>query len=158
MKNNNNEVRQGFRFQDAVYLRKYDNSAAGLEIQLFTAEEDDEEPETKRYWCAICKSKLTYMQHTDTIWRCDNCQEYYDTKIQDTPIANNKGFKIRPHHEINRYPKFDEDDSNVPFVKSINLDEPENSNIEILRQSADRRIQHIRIIDNCTKKESYSKK
>ncbi|MGA7370335.1 MAG: hypothetical protein WBX01_14500 [Nitrososphaeraceae archaeon] len=146
MKSNNNRVQMGFGYQDEQYLKRYDNASADPDIQIFTAEgADDEEPETKRYWCAICKSKLTYMKHRGTIWRCDNCAEFYDTKIQDTAISNNKGFKIRPHHEINRYPKFDETDSNIPFIKSINLDEHEDPNIEITRQSDDGRIRHIHV-------------
>jgi hypothetical protein len=142
-----NEVRTGFRYQDMQYLKRYDNAAAGPDIQIFTNDTlDDEEPEARKYFCAVCRSKLTYMKHTRTIWRCDNCSEFYDTKIQDTPISNNEGFKVRPHHEINRYPRLDKNDVNTPFIKGINLDELENSfNIEIQRQSADRRIQHIRI-------------
>jgi hypothetical protein len=122
MNNNNNEVRMGFKFQDEIYLRKYDNAVAGPEIQLFT-EEDLEESETRKYFCAVCKSKLDYLKGTETIWRCNECMEYYDTKIQDIPIGNNKGFKVVPHHEINRYPKLDEDDINISFVRSIKLDE-----------------------------------
>ena len=143
---NSNEVRTGFRYQDVQYLKRYDNSAAGPDIQLFTVEEDDREPETRQYWCAVCRSKLDYLKGTETIWRCNECMEYYDTKIQDIPIANHNKFKITPHSEIWRYPKLDEDDTNIPFVKSIKLDELENSSdIEILRQSADGRIIEIRV-------------
>ena len=144
MKSNSNDVRLGFRFQHEQYLKRYDNAAADPDIQIFAAEEDDEEPEAKRYWCAICKSKLNYMRHTDTIWKCDNCQKFYDAKIQDIPIANNNKFRITPHHDINRYPKFDDDNPEVPFLKGIRLDEQqEDPSIEILKQSPDKRIQHI---------------
>jgi hypothetical protein len=74
--------------------------------------------------------------------------EYYDTKIQDIPIANNKGFKVVPHHEINRYPRLDENDVNIPFVKGINLNQQQverNSNIEIKRQSTNGRVKHIHV-------------
>jgi ribosomal protein L37AE/L43A len=150
-----NEVRTGFRYQDEVYLRKYDNAVADPDIQIFYKEDDQEEPELKQYWCAICQGKLTYMKPTDTIWKCDNCQETYDTKIQDRPITNKRAFKITPHHEINRYPKLD--DIDIPFLNSINLNEQQDSDIEILRQSEDGRIKHIRLVNNCTKEEAYSK-
>lgn len=152
---NSNEVRTGFRYQDVQYLKRYDNATAAPDIQLFTAEEDnDEEPEVRKYFCAVCKSRLDYLKDTETIWRCNECMQYYDTKIQDVPIANNNKFRITPHYEINRYPKFDDEDINIPFVKAIDLDDQQDSNIEILRQSADGRIQHTRIVDNSTKKEA----
>jgi len=145
MKDNSNEVQQGFRYQDEIYLRKYDNAAADPEIQIFTNDTlDDEEPVTRRYSCAICKGKLMYMKHTETIWKCDECQEIYDTEIQDISISK-KGFKVIPHHDIARYPKIDDEDINIPFIKSINIDDQQDSNIEILRQSGDKRIQYIRI-------------
>ena len=37
---------------------------------------------------------MTYLDKTDTIWRCDNCLSYYDTKIQDKPLKNKSGFKL----------------------------------------------------------------
>ncbi|HZD35627.1 MAG TPA: hypothetical protein VE130_10515 [Nitrososphaeraceae archaeon] len=140
-------VRTGFKYEDVQYLKKFDNASAGPEIQIFTAEEGlEEEPEARKYFCAICRSKLDYLKGTKTIWRCNECMEYYDTKIQDKPISNNKGFKVRPHHEINRYPKFAEDDTNIPFLKGISLDEKQGSNnIEILRQSTDGRIKKIHV-------------
>lgn len=52
------------------------------------------------------------------------------------------------------YPKIDDEDIDVPFVKGIRLDEEQDSNIEILKQSPDKRIQHIRIRENCTREEA----
>jgi hypothetical protein len=122
-------------------------------IQIFDNTEDEETPETRQYYCAICKGKLTYMKYTDTIWKCDNCQEIYDTKIQDRPIKN-EGFKVTPHHDINRYPKL-EDDSDIPFVNGINLDEREDPSIELVKSSQDPRTKHYRIRDNVTVEETF---
>jgi hypothetical protein len=146
----NNKVRTGFRYQDEIYLKKYDNPAADPDKQIFSLEE----PESKQYWCAICRSRLEYRKNLE-IFICTECFEQYDPKIQDTPIANNSKYKITPHNEIWRYPKCGEDDPNIPFVKAISLDEQlENSNIEILRQSDDGRVKHIRITENCTREEA----
>lgn len=40
----------------------------------------------------------------DTIWRCDNCMSYYDTRIQDTPIKDKSDFKLTPHADLIHYP------------------------------------------------------
>lgn len=48
----------------------------------------------------------------------------------------------------------DEDDTNISFVKSINLGEQQDSDIEIIRQSEDGRIKYIRLVDNCTREEA----
>ena len=71
------------------------------------------------YWCAICKSKLVYLTHTDTIWKCDNCLQYYDTKIQDRPVKDKSEFKLKSYHDP--YRQFDEDDPNIVFVEGIIL-------------------------------------
>ena len=73
--------------------------------------------------------------------------EYYDTKIQDIPIANNKGFKVAPHHEINRYPRLDENDVKHSIRKGCKLKPAveRNSNIEIKSQSTDGRVKHIHV-------------
>ena len=79
------------------------------------------------YWCAICKSKLVYLTHTDTIWKCDNCLQYYDTKIQDRPVKDKSEFKLKSYHDP--YRQFDEDDPNIVFVEGIILLLTEGSNI-----------------------------
>ncbi|MGA7368018.1 MAG: hypothetical protein WBX01_02740 [Nitrososphaeraceae archaeon] len=76
---------------------------------------------------------MDYLRGTETVWRCNECIQYYDTKIQDTPITNNNKFKVTPHSDISRYPKIDDEDTNIPFVKGVNLnlqEEERNSNIE----------------------------
>src|ERR687891_1306937 len=95
----------------------------------------------KGYWCTICKSKLVYLNHTNTIWRCDNCLSYYDTKIQDRPVKDKSEFKLRSYHDP--YTQFDEDDPNIVFVEGINIEAREQGGdgVEIIRSStADKRI------------------
>lgn len=151
--NNNNKVRLGFGSQTDNYLRRFDNAAADPDVQVFTNETEDDEQTL--YYCAMCKSRLEYHKHL-CIFICPECFEQYDTKIQDRPILK-KGFKITPHHELNRYPKFDDQDPNIPYMKGVSLDEQLDSDIEVLRTSQDGRIQHLRIRDNCTREEAYNK-
>jgi NAD-dependent DNA ligase len=75
-----NGVRLGLTLRDSVVMRREADHIPRL--QTFTLEDLEEDPEERTYWCAICKSKLVYLTNTDTIWRCDNCLSYYDTKIQ----------------------------------------------------------------------------
>jgi|ERR687898_2044041 NAD-dependent DNA ligase len=87
--NNNitiNGVRLGLTLRDSVVMRREADHTPRL--QTFTLEDLEEDPEERTYWCAICKSKLVYLTNPETIWRCDNCLSYYDTKIQDRPIKN----------------------------------------------------------------------
>src|SRR5918996_2088188 len=99
------------------------------------------------YWCAIWKSKLVYLTHTDTIWKCDNCLQYY--KIQDRPVKDKSEFKLKSY--LDPYRQFDEDDPNIVFVEGINIEAREQggNGVEIIRSStADKRIQHIRVRGN----------
>jgi ribosomal protein L37AE/L43A len=139
-----NGVRSGFSIKDTVALRRETDHTPKTQILAYS--EDDEEPEERTYWCAVCKSRLEYLKDSDTIWRCDNCMEYYDTKIQDSPIKDNSGFKVKPHSDLMFYPTEDAED--IPFVQGINpdtIDEEDQPDIEIVRTSADRRIQHIHV-------------
>lgn len=131
---------------NAIHKNQLDNTPK-TQILAYS-EDDDQEPEEKTYWCAICKSRLVYLNHSDTVWRCDNCMTYYDTKIQDTPTRDKSDFKLRAHH--NPYQQFDENDTNVVYVKGINPDQDEQheKSIEVIRSSADQRIQHIRVRGN----------
>jgi hypothetical protein len=53
-------IRPGFRAQDSFSLRT-DHSP---KTQIFAYSEDDDiEPEERTYWCAVCKSKLDYLNH-----------------------------------------------------------------------------------------------
>lgn len=56
------------------------------------------------------------------------------------------------------YPRVYNEDTNTPFIISINLDVhyQDNQNIEILKQSAGKRIQHIRVKGSRAKGQNYS--
>jgi ribosomal protein L37AE/L43A len=113
-----NGARLGLKHKYLVTLRKETNHISRL--QTFTFEDIEEKLEEKIYWCAICKSKLTYLPNTDTIWRCDNCLSYYDTKIQDAPIKDKSQLKLRSYHDP--YQQYDANDPNIPFTKGIDLE------------------------------------
>ena len=135
-------IRPGFRAQDSFSLRT-DHTP---KTQIWSYEEFEPEPEERTYWCAICKSKLEYLKGSDTIWRCDNCMQWYDTKIQDSPIKDKGDFKLAPHYDLQHYPTADAED--IPFVQGINpdtIDEEDSLDIEIVRTSADKRVQHIHV-------------
>lgn len=54
-----NGINQGFTVQDQYYLRHYDNAEADPQVQLFTVEDlEQEEPELRKYFCTIFKSRL----------------------------------------------------------------------------------------------------
>ncbi|HZA68327.1 MAG TPA: hypothetical protein VE548_01405 [Nitrososphaeraceae archaeon] len=120
-------------------------------LQTFTLEDLEEDPEERTYWCAICKSELVYLNHTNTIWRCDNCLSYYDTKIQDTPIIDKPGIKLKSYHDL--YRQSDEDDLNILFVEGIDIEsrDSEENGVQTIRASADKRVQHIRVKGSPTK-------
>jgi hypothetical protein len=69
---------------NAIHKNQLDNTPK-TQILAYS-EDDDQEPEERTYWCAICKSSLVYLNHSDTVWRCDNCMTYYDTKIHDNDL------------------------------------------------------------------------
>src|SRR5918996_4040142 len=87
-----NGVKLGLTLKDSVVMRREADHKPRL--QTFTLEDIEEDPEERNYWCAVCKGQLTYLDKTDTIWRCDNCLTYHDTKIQDRPIKNKTCFKL----------------------------------------------------------------
>jgi DNA-directed RNA polymerase subunit RPC12/RpoP len=75
---NNNRPVAGWKLQDENYLRKYDSAEAGPELQILTEEDwEDDDKEQREYFCAICKSKLDYLEGTETIWICSNCSQTY---------------------------------------------------------------------------------
>jgi hypothetical protein len=88
---------------------------------------------------------LVYLERTDTIWRCDNCLSYYDTKIQDIPIKNKSEFKLFAHSEHNPYAIMDVDDPSLPFIEGIDIDERLLQDQEQLSRSQEQRIQHIHV-------------
>src|SRR5918996_3889960 len=103
-----NGVRLGLTLRDSIVMRR--EPAHTSRLQTFILEDLEEDPEERTYWCAICKSKLIYLTNTETIWKCDNCLQYYDIKIQDRPIKDKSEFKLRSFHDP--YRQFDEDDPN----------------------------------------------
>lgn len=52
-----NDVRLGFRYQDEIYLRNHDDPQSNPKIQIFDNTED-EEPQTRLYYCALCRGEL----------------------------------------------------------------------------------------------------
>ena len=101
--NKNNSPNQGLSLRDQHYLRTHDNAQADPDIQMFKEVElEDEEPE--QYYCALCKSKLDHLQQgiDDTIWRCNECMTYYDTSIQDMPLKDISGQRIKTYPSTTR--------------------------------------------------------
>lgn len=138
-------VRRGLHTQVENYLNRYDNPEADPDVQIFDNEED-EEPETK-YFCAVCKMRIRYY-HDLQEWFCNNCGQHYDTKIQDRPVTNTRNFKVVPHYQIHRYPKLDDQDPNIPYMKGIQLDEEgigEVEEVQLIKSSPDQRVQHLRV-------------
>jgi len=116
------------------------------QIQFFTEELEDEEPEQRQYFCSICKSILDLLEGTKTIWICSNCTQTYDTSIQESPLKNISGQRIKTYPEFEYYQVYDETDPNLIFVEGIDLSEQGNTpkNVDILRDDGFR-IRHIRV-------------
>lgn len=140
------KIRQGFRIQDANYLRKHDNPLSNPPMQIFSDEDPDEYVGDKSYYCAACKSKLNYLEALEE-WQCSGCGVIYNTRIQDKPLKDIQDFKVTPHTDLLHYPVFDENDEGLPFVHSIDVDtlagEPEE--VELVKSSPDQRVQHLRV-------------
>jgi ribosomal protein L37AE/L43A len=136
----NQQVNQGFSQQD---------------IQILTEEDyEEEDKEVRRYWCAICKSRLDYLEGTETIWMCSNCSQMYDTSIQDVPVKDISESKVRTYTELDHYPTYEEDDMFTPFIEGINPDREEDydqEGVELVSPSYDNRMQHIRVKGDITK-------
>jgi hypothetical protein len=123
-----------------VYLRGFDNVEANPKIQLFTQDDlEEEEQEERKYYC-VCKSRLEYHKHLG-IWICSECYEQYDTNIQDAPLKDISGPRVKTYPELKFNPTYDELDVHMPFVEAINF--KETGEVELVRSSSDRRIQHI---------------
>lgn len=66
---------------------EYDSAEAGPDIQILDDDNyEDENLEQRQYFCALCKARLDFLKETGTIWRCNECMQYYDTSIQDAPV------------------------------------------------------------------------
>jgi hypothetical protein len=142
----NERPNAGWTLEDRHYLRKTDPSSDPA-IQILTEEDlEEEEPEQRQYWCAICKARLDFLKETGTIWRCNECMQYYDTSIQDVPVKDIRDTKVKAFPELDHYPTADEDDVWLPFVQGVDPDADEQDiprNIEVI--SDDGRHKHIRV-------------
>ncbi|MGH9982699.1 MAG: hypothetical protein ACRD8W_01935 [Nitrososphaeraceae archaeon] len=139
-----NGVRQGYDPRDAYQLRKWHNPFSNPPVQIWSYEDLEPEPEERAYWCTICKSRLVYLTASDTIWRCDNCMEFFDTKIQDVPVKNTNEFKVTPWFELQHYPTIDSDDTEIPFIEGIDHNTMLEEDLES-RAHEDKRVQHINL-------------
>lgn len=112
---------------------------------MFTEEDlEDEEPEQRSYFCALCKSKLDHLHGIDnTVWRCNECMVFYDTSIQDMPLGDISRTGVKTYSEFQYYPTYDLNDSDMVFIQGINPDEQSIPGVEILRD--DNRVRHIRV-------------
>lgn len=151
---NSSTVNQGWKQADQNHLRMFDNASAGPEWQLLTEEDwEDENKEEREYFCAICKARLDYLNNLD-MWYCQDCVQWYDTKIQDVPIKNLNESRVKVYPELDHYPTEDEDDVWLPFVQGIDLDHEEDydqEGVELISSSLDNRIQHIKVKGDITK-------
>jgi hypothetical protein len=68
----------------------------------------------------MCKCPLNYLKGSETIWECSSCFQFYDTRIQDTPLKNITEPELRPFADLMHYPTADSE--NVPFFEAINPD------------------------------------
>jgi ribosomal protein L37AE/L43A len=136
----NQQVKQSFSQQD---------------IQILTEEDyEEEDPEQRHYFCALCKSRLDFLKETGTMWRCNECMEYYNTSIQDVPVKDLRESKVKTYTELSHYPTYEEDDMFTPFIEGINPDREEDydqEGVELVSSSYDNRMQHIRVKGDITK-------
>jgi len=85
----NQQVKQSFSQQD---------------IQILTEEDyEEEDPEQRHYFCALCKSRLDFLKETGTMWRCNECMEYYNTSIQDVPVKDLIESKVRTYTDYDTF-------------------------------------------------------
>ena len=133
-------IRTGFSDADVTYLNRQTHTPRTV---IFSAEELEPEPESRQYFC-VCKSPLTYLKGSNTIWQCSECLSHYDLNIQDTPIKDQRDFKLTPYSQLQHYPQYDADDPTLPFVEGINLNKIVESDLET-REHDERRIQHINL-------------
>lgn len=94
----------------------------------------------------MCKSQLEYYYDLEE-WFCEGCGQHYDTRLQDRPLTDITDFKLVPHTDLRHYAQFDENDPNLPFVHSIDVDRlaGEAEVVEIVKTSPDQRVKHIRV-------------
>jgi hypothetical protein len=137
-------VRTGIDNRDISELERITNNQP--RIQIF----DDgmletEEPEQRRYYCAKDKSLLSYLNGSETVWRCDECLTYHDTKIQDSPLKNIDEYALKPYTDLQYYPTYDERDPTLPFIEGIEHNTSTEEYGLQERQHENQRVQRIRV-------------
>jgi hypothetical protein len=130
-------TRPGYFDADITYLNRQTHTP---KTQIISSELEGE-PEDRKYYC-VCKSPLTYLKGSNTIWQCSSCLSHYDLNIQDSVIKDPTESKLIPYSSLRHYPQYDENDSNVLFVEGINLNKEEDLET---REHGDQRVQHINL-------------
>lgn len=137
-----NGIRPGFSDRDSHFLNRQTHTP---KTQIWSAEElESEEPEDRTYYCALCKGVLDYSKHLEA-YECKACIQWYDLRLQDTPLKDIRDFQLVPYGEQRHYPVFDENDDKLPFVESIPLDKMEEEEGVETRTHENGRIQHINL-------------
>lgn len=147
-----NKINRGLRPQDEAYTRLHDNPTASPDIQMFTYEDLEDQPEERKYYCSLCKGKLQLLQGLGE-WYCMPCGQHYDINLWDTPIKDKKPFKLKPFMEFQHNPTYDEEDSNLPFAEGIEVDDlvEDTDDVTLVNNTPDNRVQHIRVKGDITK-------
>ena len=143
MRDTRDNVNQGWNPRDIYHVTARNDP----EIQIFTREEEeDEDPRERKYYCALCGTKLQWLQGTPE-WMCNHCGHTLDTSLQDIPIKDPNQDRVKVYQELDNSPVFDDHDPMLPFAEGIEVDElaGESEDIELVKTSADHRIQHIRV-------------
>ena len=92
----------------------------------------------------MCKSLLSYDKRLEA-YHCSSCVQWYDLRLQDTPLKNIKDFQLVPYGEQRHYPEFDQNDPMTAFIENIPVDKIYQENDEAEIRSYDNgRVQRIK--------------
>ena len=144
--NSKNSPDAGWNTRDIYHVTARNNP----EIQIFTAEEEEEEnPLDRKYYCALCGTKLQWLQGTPE-WLCTKCGHTLDTSLQDVPIKDPNQDRVKVYQELDNTPVFDDHDFMTPFAQGIDVDElaGDSEDVELVKTSPDHRIQFLRVKGN----------
>ena len=152
----------GLRIQDTVYLDRYDNNHSP-EVNVIApsiSDEEDGEEEIKGpdYVCANCENILDHNNILTNLYSCRRCTKFYDiTKdrlLTRSDLEEDGVIYVSNELRTYKYDKFSDykeaGSKTIPIMFSINpdtLDTDEARGYEIVRQSADKRIEHRRVTD-----------
>ena len=117
-----NGTRPGFSDRDSYFLNKRTDLP---KIQIFSSEEIIEDPTKEEFFCAMCKGILDYDKRLEA-YECKSCVQWYDLRLQDTPLKDVKDFQLVPYGDQRHYPEFDANDPMTPFVESIPVDKTDD--------------------------------